>query len=617
MTLRDLFREPPREYSLVPFWFLNDNLSEEELIRQINDFETHGVYGFIPHPRIGLPKSIAFCSKEWFRILGICVEQAARKGMFVILYDEGMYPSGSCGGQVVAANPRFAARCIQRRKPDNIEDDEEILFQDEEWVYVHTRSRGTIRGLHWDSDDGQEAAPPAADLLNPDATATFRRFSLDRHYEELKPYFGGVIRGIFTDEPSLLGRNALPNALPWTWGFDCYLKEQLGYDFLQHLPALFDASHQDHSRVERDFLRAVNRRLAETYYAPYSQWCEKHGVSLTGHPAGPCDIGFLKYFHIPGQDVVWRYIEPFKDNALTGAQSTMAKCSSSAQRHYGRARNLNECFGAYGWELTYDEMLWITNWLLIRGVNMLVPHAFYYSLRGNRRNERPPDVGPNSPWWNNYKRYADYCRRLCWLLSEGRHVCEIAVLADTDSLPWRAARVLLESQRDFNYLDRETLLRECRVSAENIQIRDMMYRVLLVDGATGWDEEVANKVQDMSRSGRVIAFPDPIEGISHAKDCESLSVLLNSLVPPDVSITPRNPNLRYIHLRHQETDFYVFANEGKESIQAELSVASDCTNREWWDPETGLVVSKATDQIILAPFQILVLNASIHKHLTL
>lgn len=608
MAYLNVFRDPPREYSLVPFWFLNDDLSEEELIRQINDFEAHGVYGFIPHPRIGLPRSIAFVSKEWFRILRICVDQAAKKNMFVILYDEGMYPSGSCAGQVVATNPRFAARCIQRREPGDIEADEEIIFQDDPWMYVHTRSRGTIRGLHWDSDDGQESAPPAADLLNPEATATFRRLALDRHYEELKPYFGNVIRGIFTDEPSLLGRNALPNVLPWTWGFDRYLKEQLGYDFVQHLPALFDVSHPNHPQIERDFIQTLNRRLAETYYAPYSDWCEKRGIALTGHPAGPCDIGFLKYFHIPGQDVVWRYIEPFKENALTGQQSTMAKCSSSAQRHYGRARNLNECFGAYGWELTYDEMLWITNWLLVRGVNMLVPHAFYYSLRDDRRNERPPDVGPNSPWWKNYKRYADYCRRLCWLLSEGKHVCEIAILGEIDFLPWRAARALFESQRDFNYLDRETLLRECRVSAENIQIRDMIYKILLVDSATGWDEEVEKKVREMSRSGRVVAFLEPIEGIPRAENRESLTVLLNSLLPPDVSITPKNPDLRYIHLRQQETDFYLFSNEGSAAIQADLSVASEFANREWWDPETGLVVSKATDQIILGPFQTLVLS---------
>src|SRR2546425_1014484 len=54
------FRNPPREYTVVPFWFWNDELVEREIIRQIDEFEDHGVYGFTLHTRIGLPDSIGF-----------------------------------------------------------------------------------------------------------------------------------------------------------------------------------------------------------------------------------------------------------------------------------------------------------------------------------------------------------------------------------------------------------------------------------------------------------------------------------------------------------------------------------------------------------------------------
>ena len=83
--------------------------------------------------------------------------------------------------------------------------------------------------------------------------------------------------------------------------------------------------------------------------------------------------------------------------------------------HLGRRRNSNECFGAYGHEFTWQEMKWLVDWCFLRGVNLLIPHAFYYSLRGPRRAERPPDVGQHSPWWDDYRRFAAYCRRLCWL----------------------------------------------------------------------------------------------------------------------------------------------------------------------------------------------------------
>ncbi|OUS78151.1 hypothetical protein B1748_05170 [Paenibacillus sp. MY03] len=35
-----------------------------------------------------------------------------------------------------------------------------------------------------------------------------------------------------------------------------------------------------------------------------------HGIALTGHPALSDEIGLLEHFHIPGQDVVCRYIAP-------------------------------------------------------------------------------------------------------------------------------------------------------------------------------------------------------------------------------------------------------------------------------------------------------------------
>jgi len=610
MSLFDEFLNAPREYTMVPFWFLNDDLDEAELKRQIDDFEAHGVYGFIPHARIGLPESIGFMSERWLHFTKVCVDYAAHKGMYVILYDEGMYPSGSCAGQVVAEDPRYAARCLERREKADMGEDEEFVADDGRFAYVHTRSMGHIRGVHYGADDGQPGAPAAGDLLNPEAMAAFRRLVLDRHYDALDAHFGKTVVAVFTDEPSILGRGAKRGVKPWTWGFAQFLEDYLGYDFLPHLAALWDDEHPDAARYRLDFQRAVDERLERVYYAPYSQWCADHGVALTGHPADPDDIGLEQHFHWPAQDIVWRYIEPYQDKSLEGAQSTMAKCSSSAQRHYGRARNGNECFGAYGWEFTYDEMMYITNWLFVRGVNLIMPHAFYYSVRDKRRDERPPDVGPNNVWWDGYKTYADYCRRMSWLLAQGRHVCPFAILGDRSSLPSRAARAMFETQHDFNYLDAPTLRQHAAVSDEAVRIRDMTYQVLIVDGAQYVDAELLGLLRPLIDAERVVAYGDRIEGIPHfAPDAATLARVLDAIVFPDVTITPRNPDLRYIHLKHDDADVYVFANEGKETIDVELHVAVP-TPRQWWDPFRAEILEGAPlDRLKLAPLTTRVLEA--------
>ena len=607
--LFEVFKDPPHEFSVVPFWFLNDDLEDGELRRQLNDFVAHGVYGVVPHARIGLPTELAFMSDKWLEKLKVIVEHAASLDMKVILYDEGMYPSGSCAGRVVAANPKHATRCLERRrKGERLAEDEVLVHEDDRYAYINTRSGGVIRGVHYGMDDGEPGAPPSGDILNPESVASFLHLTHDKHYEVLGGHFGKTIIAIFTDEPSTLGRGCKKGVKSWTWGFEEFLKVYLGYDFLPHLPCLWDDALPEAEKHRRDFDRAVNARLEQCYYKPYHDWCEAHGVALTGHPAGSMDIGTLKYFQLPGQDVVWRYLEPFQDKSLEGPHSTMGKCSSSAKINHGRSRNLNECFGAYGWEFTWEEMRWLTDWLLVRGVDLISPHAFYYSVRGERRNERPPDVGPNNVWWDIYKPYADYCRRISWLNAVGKHQCDIAVLGTATYLPWRAARVLFEHQRDFNYVDTDTLLHKAVLSPEGIRIGEVLYKALVVDGPNILDPGVLDALVPLIEAGRVIAYQDEINGLSEIAGApQDLLDALTILTPPDLILNPQHPDIRYRHVLLEDQHLYFITNEGQHTVNTELTVHAS-GSATWWDPqEPRMLTEVPANQLQLQPYQSLVL----------
>ena len=84
---------------MVPLWFWNDALTEDELIRQINDFQAHGVYGFMIHPRVGLPRDIGWMSERFLHFMHVAIYEARRRDLLIYLYDEGMYPSGSSSKQ--------------------------------------------------------------------------------------------------------------------------------------------------------------------------------------------------------------------------------------------------------------------------------------------------------------------------------------------------------------------------------------------------------------------------------------------------------------------------------------------------------------------------------------
>jgi hypothetical protein len=308
------FRDPPREFSLMPFWFWNDVMTEGELIDQIADFEAHGVFGFVIHPRVGLPRDTGWMSPRMIHFMKVAVAEAKRRGMYVILYDEGMYPSGSASGQVVARNPAHAARSLAKidldagQQPQLPSGWNLVAVVDRpngKRVAVADRpSGGVIRGLHYIGDGPREETPPAGDILNPEAVASFMTLVYDRFAKELGVHFGETILAIFTDEPSMTGRGG--RGVPGTTGILQEVNRILGYDFTPFLADLWYDDRPDSVRHRADYHRAVAIRLEETFYQPLSQWCGRHEIALTGHPAGSMDIGMERYFQMPGQDLVWR-----------------------------------------------------------------------------------------------------------------------------------------------------------------------------------------------------------------------------------------------------------------------------------------------------------------------
>lgn len=580
--IRSELKSPPSEFSQCPFWFWNDVMDEAEIVRQLADFQAHGVDAFVIHPRIGLPRDTGFLSPRLFHSMKVAVEEAERRGMWVILYDEGMYPSGSASGHVVASNPAFQTRGLARYAEALSEAeaqacDANLLWKgtradgSDLWVYER-KVDSVVRGLHYIGDEHApglgEEEPPAADLLNPEASRCFLDLVYGGFYQHLGRHFGKTIKAIFTDEPGPLGRCRERGLAPGTTGILEHVNAFLGYDFAPHLPALWFDDEPAAKRHRKDYARAISARFNEVYYRPLGQWCRDHGVALTGHPAEPDAIDQLKYFQIPGQDIVWRHIEPFQPSALEGPPSTMAKAAASAAFHLGRPRNLNEFAGAYGHELTFSELRWLASWLLIRGCNLLVPHAFYYSMRGPRKDERPPDVGPNSSWWADYKPWADFTRRVCWLNATFAPVCEVAILGRGDGLPWRAAKALFEHQIDFHYVYEDDVARATQ-DGPHTCIGAGRYSALIVDGDSG---------DSSAWPGTVIPWSE-----------EGLPQLLKR-VRPSVSLDRPAPDLRARRLRTGDGEIVLLFNEGQEVIERTLGFPGWTGNIASLDLMTGEMV---------------------------
>ncbi|WP_206109207.1 glycosylhydrolase-like jelly roll fold domain-containing protein [Paenibacillus sp. HB172176] len=646
-ALKKQFLNPPAEFSPIPFWFWNDELTEEEIIRQINEFHEKEVDGFVLHPRMGLPRSMPYLSDGYMELVEAAVAEAERLGMRVILYDEGMYPSGSANGMVVKRNPDYASRGLQlreiacppgggsialslqpgetlvsaqavRKRSEREVDaggailldvaDGAISFappKEGDWsllLFVDTYSKGTIRGVHPGQDDGEPDVPAAADLLNPAAVQAFIALTHERYYAKLSRYFGKTVFAMFTDEPDLLGRGHVKGLKPWTSGLLDEFVAAGGRE--QDLALLWFEEGQAEAEVRERFAAVVRQRLARTYYQPLADWCEAHGIGLTGHPAASDDIGLLTPFHIPGQDVVWRYIAPEDGKGLTGAHSTMGKCSSDSARHRGKRRNLNEAFGVCGieggWTLTADNMKWYLDWLFVRGVNLISPHAFYYSIRGERRDERPPDVGPNNIWWPEYKTISRYIKRMSWLMTGSVNSAKVAVLAGGDYLPWRIVKPLYERQIEFNYLEESLLQHACQVKDGLIEIAGYRYSAVLIQEGSRFAPGSWETLEAFVRQGGLIIEwngrdeDGSANSIGQIRDIGQICVQqeqqaaeeLERRLDRDYSLNPSCADIRISRVEKNGMLFYVIVNEGEEGYSGALRMKHTGLT-EVWNPWTG------------------------------
>lgn len=531
-----LLREPGRSFTPFPFWFLNGDLEEGEIRRQLRGFAARGVYGVVLHPRIGLPQSMGYLSEPFFHAVETAVREAERLGMRVILYDEGMYPSGSAGGLVVRANPALASRGLDLVETPHPGD--EVLARTEKGVLVCCRTGGTIRGLHFGEDDGEPGAPPSADILNPEAVALFLRLTHDRYYERLAPWFGTTIVAFFTDEPSAVGRNAR-TPFPWTAGFARLFAEKGGE--LAELTALFEGGTNDSTRL---YERLILEREGEVYYRRLSEWCAAHGIALVGHQHRSDDIELERWFQVPGQDLALRWVAPERA-PHQGIDGTMAHCSADAALLLGRRRNASECLGACNrggnpWQLSGADVKWYLDWLAVRGVNLFIPHAFYYSIEGPRCQERPPDVGPHSIWWGRYEKWARYMARLSALLTDAEPLPRVAVPCRNRDLHPELADALEARQTGYCYVP-ESVWPSCRIEGGRLRCRGLVF-----DGV----------------AGDPAFFPE----LPHFG-----SAPFDAAVPPDCICSPPQPWLRVRLFRRAGQLCWLLVNEGEEPIRARIA----------------------------------------------
>ncbi|MBL7185601.1 MAG: hypothetical protein ISS70_04695 [Phycisphaerae bacterium] len=443
--VRALFADPPREYSSGPLWVWNDMLTEQQIVDTMRDLAAQKVRQVFVHPRPGL--MTPYLSSDWFRLWKVALKEAEKLDMNVWIYDENSYPSGFAGGLVPDAMPESRGRGLafrEEKSTGKFGDDTLAVFRlgDDGYENITDQvkagkdfpSGGYLTvSIRRASNSPWFGGKSYVDILYPGVTEKFLAVTMEPYRRQIGDEFGKRVPGVFTDEPHL--RPA--GGHPWTPDLPELFEKKWGYSLVDHLPSLVRPLG-DYKRVRHNYLQVLLEAFIDRWGKPYYNYCQRNGLEFTGHYwehewpnclSSPDNMAMYAWHQRPAIDTLMNQYK--EDTHAQFGNVRAVKELSSVANQLGRKRTLCEAYGAGGWDLRFEDMKRIGDWLYVLGVNTLNEHLSYITIRGARKRDHPQSFSYHTPWWKAYHVMADYFTRLSAVLSQGQQINRVLLIEPT------------------------------------------------------------------------------------------------------------------------------------------------------------------------------------------
>lgn len=410
---------------MKPFWSWNDGLKGDLLRRQMYEMKNAGIDGFFMHARGGL--TTEYMGEDWFSCIEECLDYADELGMQAWAYDENGWPSGFANGMVPQMGRDFQQKMLKFK---TLSADEKVP---ENLLGLYKIENGNITTIKTPQDGCMAiyycVNQYYVDVFNRDCIAYFIECTHQRYYEKFKERFGTSLKGFFTDEPQF-GNSG---DAPWSQVFPEYFKNKYGYELLPSLPLLF-VENEGAYAFRFDFYNMVSTLFRESFIKQIYDWCTAHNCKLTGHMMNEQSLAMqmqstcgvmpcYEYFHEPGVDWLMREI----------GGPLVPKQLGSVARQLGKP-TITESFGLSGWDVSLNELKWMSQWQLVNGVTSFCYHLVAYSLQGYRKRDYPPSF-INLPWFERANiKLSNYLCKMGGILDAGEDVAPLLVIHPLQSV---------------------------------------------------------------------------------------------------------------------------------------------------------------------------------------
>ncbi|MBQ9765027.1 MAG: glycoside hydrolase family 2 [Lachnospiraceae bacterium] len=455
------------------------------------------------------------------------------------------------------------------------------------------------------------------DYINPTERSAVKLFIdtvYEPFYKHYKNDFGKTFAGFFSDEPELgnacggkYGHRATVGChdLTLSWGNEIafLLKKAWTADYAIKLVSLwFNIDHVS-PKARYEYMDVITHLYGENFCGQIGDWCREHNVEYIGHVIedGNCHsatgLGCGHFFRalwgqdMSGIDVVLQQIRPGLDD--TGFYNIGGVGMYYGQFfHYGLAklgsslghldpkkkgRTMCELYGAYGWSEGLRMMRWLSDHMLVRGVNHFVPHAF------TMKDFPDPDCPPhfyargNNPQFAHFKYLMQYMNRVAHLTQGGIHKPVVAILYDAES-DWAgkyepveiAGRHLATNQIDYEIIPTDCLNSMCRMEDGNLIIGDERVAAFIVPSAEYISHEAYAWCKEQAEQGlKLICLEQAPSSILTGEVLSAATVIRNDALIDylhasglyGLKLTAPADGLRYYRYAHEGTEYIMLFNE--------------------------------------------------------
>lgn len=504
----------------INFWSWNGLMEEEEVRWQIKEFKNKGFGGFFIHSRAG--RLISYMGEQWMKACGYAIDEAEKQGLDVWLYDEDGWPSGFAGGLVNGCGKEFWAKTLSF---------ESELPKNSVYEILADFKRVNNSYKRVDNDTAQadlycivKMIPTYVDLMNPDVTKEFIKVTHEVYKNHFSEFFGNTIKGIFTDEPQLIGK------FPWSSALQKRYLEEYGDDLLDVIWCLNEKD--GYTDIKYRYRYLTNLLFLEGYVRQVNDWCNANNIIFTGHfssedglveqsTANGGVMPFYMEMGMPGID--------YLGNRYTSVNLMKQVASVAHIRNIPYI--LSESFGCSGWNVSFKELMSVAGWQAVFGINTLCMHLSAYTISGRRKRDYPAFFSYQEPWWNECDLLTGAIKKLNSYLSDGERITDVAVVH-----PMRSAWALggeeskyissdfrelqnhlVDLHIDFDLID-ESEIAKAKIDSGKLTVGAVSYGLVIVPRVFTLAESTVKMLDLFSENNGSIYFigerPQTVEGSS-------------------------------------------------------------------------------------------------------